>query len=504
MIDYSLEPKYQEIFDYLSLKAKEAYKDVDMLSNETLSKNPYSSVFIKQKLENSTPPNVSFLFILKKLFTYYKKSFKGFYYYIVNFFVYLRHAKKFDFKVAGQELIIIDTFFIIDKILEQKEGFSDGYFGLDDTLCELGKEYTYLPVFYGLFSPTKMKDVFSVLKKKEYPVVCEYDLLSLLDYVRILCFIIRYPFKVISFTASLDSRQYDDRLLRFAMLDGLNAVTFHRYSRYLQGRRFERLRDTKIKLISWYENQTIDKNLYRGIRDSKADAYIIGAQLFLFSSVYMNALVDENEISFKTVPDKVLVNGEYYLPKSDIVKFEIGPSLRYKKLFEVDLPRLADRESIAVLLSYVLEDAKRVLGLINQLDTDRKIVIKPHPATDINLLKYLLKPNYTVSSSDIYEIAKNAKFVVASATGAMVELASLGVPIIAVNGKDAFDYNPMIDLGKSALWYEADSKEELMEAARLINIANNDDSVFQEIGRQYKQMFFDGPSIQNIKKAFGL
>jgi hypothetical protein len=254
LIDYSFEPKHKEIFDYLSLKAKEAYKDVDMLSNETLSKNPLSSVFIKQKLENTPPPNVGIWFILKKLFMYYRKSFKGFYYYCANFFVYLRHAKRFDFKADREEFIVVDTFFIIDKILEQKENFADGYFGLDGTFCELGKEYAYLPVFYGLFSPPKMKEVFSTLRKKEYPVVCEYDLLSLLDYVRIVCFIIRYPFKVISFAASLDNRQSNDRLLRFAMLEGLNAVTFHRYSRYLQGKRFAKFENTKIKLISWYEN----------------------------------------------------------------------------------------------------------------------------------------------------------------------------------------------------------------------------------------------------------
>jgi hypothetical protein len=300
----------------------------------------------------------------------------------------------------------------------------------------------------------------------------------------------------------LDSKQSDDRLLRFAMLDGLNAVTFHRYSRYLQGQQFRKFKNTKIKLISWYENQTIDKNLYKGTRGSKTDTYILGAQLFLFTHVYMNILVDEAEVSAGTVPDKILVNGEYYLPKSDTVKFEVGPSLRYKKLFETNIPKLVDRESIAVLLSYILEDAKSVLKLIGRFDADKNIIIKPHPATDIDLIKHLLKPNYTVSSSDIYEIAKNAKFVVASATGAMIELASLGVPIISVSGENAFDCNIMIGLGKSVLWYDVGSEKELTDVVRLINIANNDDSVLREIGRQYKQMFFNEPSIENIKKAF--
>jgi len=504
LINYSLEPKYQEIFDYLSLKAKEAYKDIDMLSNETLSKNPFSSVFIRQKLENSTPSNVDFWFILKKLLTYYKKSFKGFYYYIVNFFIYLRYAKKFDFKATGEEIIIVDTFFIIDKVLERQDGFSDSYFGLDDTFQRLDKEYVYIPVFYGLFSPAKMREVFSILRKKEYPVVCEYDLLSMLDFVRILCFIIRYPFKVINFTSSLDSRQYNDRLLHFAMLDGLGAVTFHRYSRYLQGKRFARFKKTRIKLISWYENQTIDKNLYRGMRDSDADTYIIGAQLFLFSCIYMSVLVDENEISFKTVPDKVLVNGEYYLPESSIVKFEVGPSLRYKKLFECNIQRsVANEGSILVLLSYFLEDARNVLEMISHLDSKEKIILKAHPATDINLLKDLLKTSYMISSVDIYDLAKEAKLVVASATGAMLELASIGLPIVVVKSKDAFEYNPLTELGDGVLWYAIDSKEELLNTIETISTFN-DCGILKKIGNKHKVLFFCEPTEENIKKAFEL
>ena len=165
MIDYGLEAKYQEIFDYLSANSKKAYKDIDMLSNETFSKNPFSSLFIKQKLSNVEAPRVTINLVLKKLFIYYKKSFKGFYFYIKNLFIYFQYSKRFDFDNINKELILIDCFFIIDRILEEKESFSDAYFGLDDILLKREMQYAYMPVFYGLLSPENMEKIFSVLKK---------------------------------------------------------------------------------------------------------------------------------------------------------------------------------------------------------------------------------------------------------------------------------------------------------------------------------------------------
>lgn len=482
---------------------KIAYKDIDMLSNEIFSKNPYGNVFIKQTLEDVDSPKISIFFVLQKLFTYYKKSFKGFYYYIANLFVYFRYAKRFDFGGhIGKELIAIDTFFIIEQVLEKKENFRDTYFKLDDILTSMGKQYVYLPVFYGLYSPSKMKNVFINLKNSNLPIVYEYDLLKFVDYFKILFFIFRYPIKIILFSIFALKKNKDDRLLRFALTESLASVTFHKHIRYLQGKRFDKFNFDAIKMISWFENQTIDKNLYKGVRSCNLKTYIIGSQLLIFPTLYMNMFIDEAEDYFNLIPDKVLVNGSYYLPKSDKIRFEVGPSLRYSGVFSVNIPQMADRNKIVILLSYLFEDAKRTLELCKSVDFSCDVILKPHPTNDLRLFTDLIKPSYMIVDENIYQLANKAKFTITAATGSMVEMVAMGVSVIAVKAKTVFDYNPMTELGKGVIWYEVGSKEELYAAMSSIEAIG--ESVVKQYAHKHKEAFFCEPSYEVIKKAFEL
>lgn len=474
-----------------------------MLSNEVFSKNPYGNIFIKQTLEGTIPPKISVFFVIQKLFTYYKKSFKGFYFYIVNLFVYLRYAKRFDFSGhTREELIVVDTFFIIEQVLEKRENFCDTYFRLDDILHSMGKQYVYLPVFYGLYSPSKMKDVFINLKNSNLSVVYEYDLLKLSDYFKILFFIFRYPIKIILFSLFSFGCDKDDKLLRFALIESLANVTFHKHIRYLQGKRFDKFNFDTIKMISWFENQTIDKNLYKGIRDCNLKTYIIGSQLLIFPSLYMNMLIDEAEDCFNLIPDKVLVNGSHYLPKSDRIKFEVGPSLRYGNIFSVDIPPMKERSSVVILLSYLLDDARRTLELCKNIDFNYNVILKPHPTSDLQLFTDLIKSSYMVVDENIYQLASKAKFIITAATGSMVEMAAMGVVVISVKPKTVFEYNPMTELGKGVLWHEVSSREEL--CAAISSVETTEESNIKRYAKEYKEAFFCKPSQEIIMKAFEL
>ena len=94
-------------------------------------------------------------------------------------------------------------------------------------------------------------------------------------------------------------------LLKHTLVDTLDTVTFYDYLRYLQGRRISLLPYEKIKLVGWFENQSLHKCLYRGLREENKKTVIYGAQLFLYSSTALNLIVDEEEVPLGVVPDKI-------------------------------------------------------------------------------------------------------------------------------------------------------------------------------------------------------
>lgn len=502
MIDYGLEPKLKEIFDYLSSKAKLAYKNIDMLSNETLSKNAFSSFFVRSYLENDFDKKIGTTKLFQYIFAYYKKSFYLYFFYIANFFIFRILFKKTT--AIEENTVIVDTFLIVNKVIKEYF-YKDSYFvGLDEFLKKHSKPYLYLFVFDGGVNPMKMLKVFYILKKQRIPFVCEFGLLGIVDLLALFLFLMRYPFGVLDFTLNLDENDKRDGLLKYSMLEGIKEPTFDRHARYVVGKRLACIVDGGGILVSWFENQTIDKNLYKGINSLAKKIYIIGAQPFLFAPLYMSAYVDENEAIIGAAPDKVLVNGTHYMPKSDTVRFEIGPSFRYKKVFEFKDERRANKNEIVVLLSYFEDNSRLLLNTLMDAKIDANIVIKAHPATPISYFADLIRPDYRIVDGDIYELAKTAKVVIACATGAMIEMAALGIPVIVVKGKDSFDYNPMINFGKGVLWHEAASKDELLTAIDTINSGIKDRNALEDIGKEYKEMFFCEPTEENIKKVFEL
>ncbi len=500
LIDYGLEPKLQEIFDYLSSKAKIAYKDKDLICNETLSKNPFSSIFIKKYLQNdfeTSNNSQSFAFNAIK---YYKNSFMFYFFFIINF-ILLKFVGTRPTVNKNEQLLIIDTYLVVNKVLQEKT-FKDNYFtGLDTVLIEEQKQFCYLLIIDGWINPLKMLKVFKILKIQNINYFCEYNLLSFFDLIKIFGFILRYPFKVLNYLNSGLTTDKKDVLLKHSIVNELVNVNFDRYARFLQGVKLSTLTTSNDILISWYENQTIHKNLYAGIRYKNGKIKVIGAQLFLFSPLFLSLLVDDSEVGCGLVPDKVLVNGKYYLPQSSIVEFKVGPSLRYKKIFDANAELTNNKNIIVVLLSYINENNITMLELLDKLKIDN-IVIKAHPATPIDLYKNYIKDTYQPTNKDIYELAKNAKCVVSCATGALVEMATFGIPLIVVNGKDVFDYNPLIDLGRNILWYPVSSNSEISDLIERFSCFKNEDlKEINEIAQQYKANFFSNPTKLKIMEA---
>ena len=70
-------PKIEKLYEHLSKISKEAYKDHFLISNIVFSKQGSSNQLLESYLSEEPPPNISYNFILKKLFLYLAKNFIG-------------------------------------------------------------------------------------------------------------------------------------------------------------------------------------------------------------------------------------------------------------------------------------------------------------------------------------------------------------------------------------------------------------------------------------------
>lgn len=502
-----LDGKLKEVFDFLSSVNQKAYNSIYLLSNIVLSKNPASNNFLNKFLKGEKASTQNIFTVVSRLFIYYFKNFVYFVIYLLFFSAFHLSGLRYSINPSLKKFMIIDTFFLIDRI-QKKNKFEDSYFiGLKEVLDNLGKYYAYLPVFYKTKNPIKMFKIFKILKRDKEPVLTEYQLLTGMDLLKIFCFILVYPFKVLIFAKNIKEDTYLSGLLRSEIVDSLRCVSFFNFSRYLQGRRIAGLPCEKIKVISWFENQTIDKNLYKGLRECRHKTEIYGAQPFLYSKSGLNIFADENEAKFGIVPDKIVVNGLYFIPKFSTLNFIAGPSFRYKKLFEMEIDN-SHKDNILVLLPYYMEDVCNIFNLLRGVNSAcENIIVKVHPSVPLDKIKGLLPEKAKISDNNLYELFKTASVVLGAASGTLVESTSVGIPVIYVNNTERFDYNPLPDYGKGIIWDEADDSrdiERLIAKFRNSLKDKNELNKIKKIACDYRNMFFCEPTMDGIIKAYGL
>ena len=155
----NIKPEHKKLYDFLSEVNKRAYRDVFLLANQVLSKNPLTTNILNRYLSNQEPGRNSLIAAIIKLLRYYKYSFKEYLMYISRFISYCFKPLIFS-PSSSAELILIDTFILTDK-LESSKRYHDSYFPkLEELLIKKGKNYAYLPVFYNLNKNLKFSRMF--------------------------------------------------------------------------------------------------------------------------------------------------------------------------------------------------------------------------------------------------------------------------------------------------------------------------------------------------------
>ncbi len=494
--------RIEHLFSLLSAMSGRT-RSILLLSNQILAKNILLGDFFDDFLSGPSKPPLSWPAKIGKLGLYLTRNLAWVLLHGLKHLAWRLSGQRFDSNGIMGQAVAVDVYFLIPSILKQ-DGFTEKYFpGLYPVLEKQGVPFFFTPKFYGSHNPLALYRALRILQRDQVRVLTAYQLFRASDSLRLLGAVLIYPLVLLRFMASLGS-DTDERLVHAALWDTMDQVVISGYARHLYGRHLSRSEFATLKCISWYENQTIDKNFYKGLRDVPGKVVIYGAQLFIVPSSMLFYRPDPAEIGRGLVPDRILVNGGHCPADSPGLAVAMGPSLRYAHLFG---PCLEPWKSgnILILLPYFEPEVAAVLRLVSQVRFDRPVLVKFHPATEAGKFAGLLSPDMTVVTEDVYALFQKARVVIGAFTGSLVEAAALGVPVITVEYPGKFTHNYLPDLGRGVIWDAAATPEELSEAlARIQTRLEHDPATLADVAEQYRATLFQRPDEEHIVAAFDL
>jgi surface carbohydrate biosynthesis protein (TIGR04326 family) len=226
----------------------------------------------------------------------------------------------------------------------------------------------------------------------------------------------------------------------------------------------------KIPVSPWglytWENQTWERALVSALRRHRPDTKVIGYEhssirlmdlrLFSDSRTYEGKGIEELPI-----PDILGVNSstglewmrESEYPSESIARVE---ALRYfhlnGKFRCLKKPTPVSGRKLLMVTGIIPEEARFQMELLKQAEEDGglekydEIWIKPHPGLTLDFLLKELKPKFkfTIVTRPIIELMGESDVVYcANSTGASLEAAWIGIPLIILAAKDSMNLNPL-------------------------------------------------------------
>lgn len=458
--------EHTPLFRCFGVVCEKAYRSWHLAANPVLAKIGVAELFHKYA-DGWEPPHLSVLSLVVKIFVYYLNELR---------YLALLVCVKIIYQVAGEKTniperrtVFIDTYFLIPGFLNGDDELDHYFPGMREILHGAKWECIILPRFYGSFNPLSFYKVFRSLQaanKKD--ILTEFQLLRLSDYVRLFWHVVVYPLELLSCYTNIP-RSREGRFIRYALGSRLHASALHGAVRYLMAQRLSTVLPKEARCLQWFENQTYERCFNRGLRLSGARMPIYGTQLFIWAPEAMNYHVDPTEFEAHK-PDILLVNGPYYRQDKSGIRCKVGPSLRYAKLFELDMASQRKNKAL-VLLPYYAEEARLAIELAIQLESAENLIFKFHPAVSDKYLKPLIPAKSLVSRENLYDIFSRIGLVIGAASGGLVEAAAIGIPVILVSRKNSSNYSYIPNIGKEVLWMSASNVEQAKRAKEILVMA---------------------------------
>ena len=460
-----MHPKNEHLplFNAFSDICQKAYGSWHLVASPVLAKWGLRGLF-QEYANGGVCARPSKAVFLKKIIWYYTKGFLNFGFLLSCKAIYILFAKRT--AISRKQTILVDTYFIISNFLKGDDPLKQYFPGIRGPIADEGWELAILPRFYGIRNPLVIYRMFRALRTYETPVLTEFQILTWRDYVYLLVHMLIYPWLVIGLLKYIP-RTREGLFVRFSLINGLDRRSLLGAVRYLMALRLAPLLPEKVRCLQWYENQTFERCFNRGLREAGATMPIYGAQFFLWPPEAINIHVDRNE-AVKHKPDIILVNGPYYEHENIDVPCKVGPSLRYARLFEISITSANSKKTL-VALSQLEAEARFTIELAVQGEPPENLMFKLHPTLQLTTKHKMLFPVESVTiEGDLYDIFPETGLVIGSSSGALVEAAVVGIPVIVSNEKSAACYTYMPDIGKGLLWEAVSNSKQFQEAKAML------------------------------------
>ena len=500
----SQDKNLEDVYDYLSSINKSAYNNKYLIFNDILSKNVFSTDYVSNVLESKPIKKINPAQVFLNFFIYYIKSIILILYYFIKkliFNIYIDSYKLLDKRKT--KLTLIDTFFNY-KSFKNNNYFKDNYFYNLENYLRDKVLFFYIPI---LDQKINIIDFIKIVKEsnvKDRKLILEQNFISLSDFPKIVFFVLKYPIEIFKFTKKITSKDLHEQHLKNELLKNIKYVNFHVYVRFLMGQKISDLQYSDLKIISWFENQVINKAFYMGLRKkNNNNLKVVGAMPYVHSKEELNTNIDENEIIFKIIPDVIVVNSINQIPKNTKLKYVIGPSLRYKDLMGKKIA-FKERDKILVVLTIYDHEIRNILSHLNDIkESKNKIIIKFHPNTNSEKYVNLIPDGSLIVQENFLDIYTEIKIVIGISTGILIEASTLAIPslIIPFPGKLSIKY--FNKKGKGLIWDELLPNDDINhKIEKLILNSKNSKNELLDLASIYKKDNFNYPTESNIKQAF--
>ena len=533
--------KARELFEAFSRLNNFAYADVRHLANHVLTKAPHCNDILERFLRGEEPRRFSRLEIIRKIFMCWVVNLGAYFLLLGERLAQARAGLRALPKLTAMRdsLTIVDIFTLVHRInMEGK--FQDYYLpGLYETLEERSRNYVILARMYGSRDPRVLRKTFEILREHPKPVLTETELMQFPDWLRLFWFALSFPFATLRL-ASLLTEQGAEGHIRASLITCLTDCYLSGECRRLAGRRLAEILPKDAKIISWYENQVVDKCFYRGLHEGGCQARTYAAQFLTWPPTLLNNHADPSDAKHHAAPNFVAVNGPYFLPEplpalpgaqgdktpeDKIVAmpgpdteslhhyfpylpgpaYGVGPALRYKPVFERELTPNPD-DPVLFLLSYHPDETRRCLAMARPLaDAGITAAFKFHPATKVGDFNDLLPGNARLIKEGLSEALQGVSLVIGAGSGALCEAVAMGVPAVNVEPVDGLGLNYLPDYGQGELWERATNAEELLAAReKLLDNIRKADHKRSEKVRAFRELIFGEPTTEKIIQTFEL
>ena len=408
--------------------------------------------------------------------------------------------KKPELAISKKDLLL-DIFFLVDQIIKDGE-FNDNYFAsLYPALTKKSIRCVFTPRMYGLKNnPIKLHfqliKFFSIINKSGCNFLFEFSLISFKDIIDLFIYFLSYPFKTLRLTIKDNSNE--DVIYNHSLIMDIPIFNLDSFTRYIFGKNIAKIKNIS-RIYSWSEFQVVDRTFNYAIRKI-GKIRIYACQLLILYPNYISFYIQKIDSINNYSPHVVLVNGNNELKSVEGVEYRPGVSLRYSKLFSYE--KTFNGSKTVVIGSYNVKFTNNLLKLTSKLGT---VYFKNHPAVSLNSLDKSINNGIKLLDQDIYEIFQDAKIIIGTASGALLEAVACGISVIIIKTDDELLMNPLADYGKEKIWTTVSNEEDLIKSFNaLIRFREENITEIGNISSWYKDKFFIEPTESNICNAFEL